>query len=181
MTLAEVFDTCKEIELRHAKLYATFSLSLGKVDERVARFWEQMSAEEWQHYILVDFGRSVCARTVGLKMPAKELPPVSIHELTAALDRYEQRVEEQEITLNEAFEMAIAIECSEADAVYMYLLSTMRRAIERSNETFLLERIAHVARDMHAHVDRLIDAVKRFANDPDLVRQAYVLKELHKH
>ena len=66
MTLAEVFDTCQDIELRHAKLYATLSLLLGNVDERVARFWEQMSTEEWQHYILVDFGRSLCARSFGL-------------------------------------------------------------------------------------------------------------------
>ena len=47
MTLAEVFDLCQEIELRHAKLYATLSLLLGNIDERIARFWEQMSAEEW--------------------------------------------------------------------------------------------------------------------------------------
>ena len=74
MTLAEVFNLCQDIELRHAKLYATLSLLLGNVDERVARFWEQMSTEEWQHYILVDFGRSLCARSFGLDTPATEMP-----------------------------------------------------------------------------------------------------------
>ena len=84
MTLAEVFNLCQDIELRHAKLYATLSLLLGNVDERVARFWEQMSTEEWQHYILVDFGRSLCARSFGLDTPATEMPPVSIQQITAS-------------------------------------------------------------------------------------------------
>ena len=55
MTLGELFNLCQDIELRQAKLYASLSLRLGSVDERIARFWEQMSTEEWQHYILVDF------------------------------------------------------------------------------------------------------------------------------
>ena len=56
MTLGELFNLCQDIELRQAKLYASLSLrSRGHVDERIARFWEQMSTEEWQHYILVDF------------------------------------------------------------------------------------------------------------------------------
>ena len=60
MILGEVFDICKDIELRHAKLYANLSLILGELDERVALFWEGMSTEEWQHYIIIDFGLSIC-------------------------------------------------------------------------------------------------------------------------
>jgi hypothetical protein len=181
VTLAEVFDACQEIELRHAKLYATFSLLFGKLDERVARFWEQMSAEEWQHYIVVNFSRSLCARSIGLDAPAVELPAVSIQRITRALDEYERRVENEQVTLNEAFEIAIQIEGSEADTVYIYLLSTIKKVIERTNETFLLERISQIAKDLYAHVDRLVDATKRFAKDPDLVRRAYSLKEHHAH
>ena len=46
MILSEVFDICKDIELRHAKLYANLSLILGELDERAAVFWESMSTEE---------------------------------------------------------------------------------------------------------------------------------------
>ncbi len=181
MTLAEVFDTCQDIELRHAKLYATLSLLLGNVDERVARFWEQMSTEEWQHYILVDFGRSLCARSFGLESPATEMPHVSIQRIMESLDKYEGQVFSEQVTLQEGFEIAIEIEGSEADTVYMYLLSIIRKAIYQSEETYLLDRISQIEKDMHTHIDHLIDATKRFAKDPDLVRKAYSLKEHHAH
>jgi len=181
MTLAEVFNLCQDIELRHAKLYATLSLLLGNVDERVARFWEQMSTEEWQHYILVDFGRSLCARSFGLDAPATEMPPVSIQQITQALDKYEGQVVSEQVTLQEGFEIAIEIEGSEADTVYMYLLSIIRKAIYQSKETYLLDRISQIEKDMHTHIDHLIDATKRFAKDPELVRRAYSLKEYHSH
>ena len=181
MTLKEVFDSCQKIELRHARLYATLSLLLGNVDERVARFWEQMSTEEWQHYILVDFGKSLCARSFGLNTPATEMPPVSIQQINHALDKHEKRVNSERLTLQEAFEIAIEIEGSEADTVYMYLLSIIRKAIYQSEETYLLDRIAKIEKDMDTHIDHLVDATKRFAKDSNLVRKAYSLKEHHTH
>ena len=84
MILGEVFDICKDIELRHAKLYANLSLILGELDERVALFWESMSTEEWQHYIMIDFGRSICEKHMGLDRIVEALPglPVSYTHLT---------------------------------------------------------------------------------------------------
>ena len=181
MTLAEVFDSCQEIELRHAKLYAALSLLLGNVDERVARFWEQMSTEEWQHYILVDFGRSLCAQTFGLDTHAKGFPDVPIQQISQTLAAHERLVETGNVTLREAFEIAIAIEGSEADTIYMYLLSTIKKAIYESNQTYLMERIFQSERDMVAHVDHLIDATRKLSKDSDLVRKAYALKEHHSH
>lgn len=181
VTLAEVFDSCQDIELRHARLYATLSLLLGNVDERVARFWEQMSTQEWQHYILVDFGRSLCARSVGLDTPATEMPSVSIQQIKQTLNRHEKRVDSERLTLQEGFEIAIEIEGSEADTVYMYLLSIIRQAIYQSEETYLLDRIAQMEKDMNTHIDHLINATKRFAKDSELVRRAYNLKEHHAH
>jgi hypothetical protein len=140
-----------------------------------------MSTEEWQHYILVDFGRSLCARSFGLDTPAMEMPEVSIQQIIHALDEYEQQVDTEQITLKEAFGIAIAIEGSEADTIYMYLLSIIRKAIYRSEETYLLDRISQIEKDMHAHIDHLIDATRKFAKDPDLVRKAHSLKEHHAH
>ena len=100
MTLETLFELCKDLELRQAKLYASLSLILGDVDERIARFWEKMSTEEWQHYILVDFGRALCFETFGLHKDIfsddqngnTDLPPfpdVSIQEITDALQSHE--------------------------------------------------------------------------------------------
>ena len=181
MTLAEVFNTCQDIELRQAKLYAALSLLLGDVDERIARFWEQMSTEEWQHYMLVDFGRSLCAQTLGLSAPATGLPGVPIQQITDALSEHEQKIDSGQITLNGAFEIAIAIEGSEADTIYMYLLSTIKKAIYESDQSYLISRISQVEKDMTAHIERLIDATRQFSKIPELVRRAQALKEHHAH
>lgn len=179
MTLGEVFDLSQDIELRHAKLYASLSLMLGDVDERVARFWQNMSAEEWQHYILIDFGRSLCSRAFGLDAPATGLPDASIKRIVQALNEHERRVKEKPLTLNEAFEIAIAIEGSEADTIYMDLLDTIKKAIYKGKQTYLLSRVVQIEKDVQAHVDRLIDATKSFSRDPDLVRKAHSLKDHH--
>lgn len=192
MTLEELFDICKDLELRQAKLYASFSLILGNVDERIARFWEKMSAEEWQHYILVDFGRALCVEAFGIDttIPARDtdeissqitqLPNISIQEIIDALDSHELKVKSGSITLDEAFEIAIAIEGSEADTIYMYLLSIVRQAIRESNQPYLMNRIVQVEKDMISHVDGLIRATQKFSKDPSLIRKAHRLKEEHR-
>ncbi|RKU12128.1 hypothetical protein C6501_11490 [Candidatus Poribacteria bacterium] len=192
LTLEKLFDICRDLELRQAKLYASFALLLGDVDERIARFWEKMSTEEWQHYILVDFGRALCVEAFGIDTPISStedteksaspiapLPDISIQEITDALDAHESKVESGRITLDEAFEIAIAIEGSEADTIYMYLLSIIRKAIRESNQPYLMNRIVQVERDMVSHVDGLVRATQRFSKDTSLIRKAHRLKEEH--
>ena len=180
MTLGELFDFCQDIELRQAKLYASLSLRLGDVDERIARFWEQMSTEEWQHYILVDFGRTLCVNAFGIDSSVPELSNVPVHQITDALDAHERKVDGGEISLDEAFEIAIAIEGSEADTIYMHLLSIMRQAIEQSNQPYLMDRIVQVEKDMVSHVDGLVKATQRFAKDSALIRKAHRLEAEHR-
>lgn len=190
MTLETLFELCKDLELRQAKLYASLSLLLGDVDERIARFWEKMSTEEWQHYILVDFGRALCIETFGINKDISsdnvnqntDLPPfpdVSIHEITDALQSHEMKVKSGRISLDEGFEIAIAIEGSEADTIYMYLLSIIRQAIRESNQPYLLSRIVQIEREMVSHVDGLIKATQQFSKDTALIRKAHRLKEEH--
>ena len=179
MTLGELFNLCQDIELRQAKLYAALSLRLGSVDERIARFWEQMSTEEWQHYILVDFGRTLCVDAFGIDSAVPELSDVPVQQITDALDAHEQKVDSGEITLDEAFQIAIAIEGSEADTIYMHLLSIMRKAIEQSDQPYLIDRIVQVEKDMVSHVGGLVQATQRFAKDADLIRKAHRLKAEH--
>ena len=190
LTLGDLFNICQDLELRQAKLYASFALILGDVDERIARFWERMSTEEWQHYILVDFGRALCGEAFGIDTPIPTedtdktspiapLPEISIQEITDALDSHELKVESGRISLDEAFEIAIAIEGSEADTIYMYLLSIIRKAIRESNQPYLMNRVVQVEKDMVSHVDGLVQATQKFAKDTSLIRKAHRLKEEH--
>ena len=191
MTLEDLFDICKDLELRQAKLYASFALLLGDVDERIAKFWERMSTEEWQHYILVDFGRTICIEAFGQDTPISTadidestspiaaLPDISIQEITDALSSHELKVQSGKISLDEAFEIAIAIEGSEADTIYMYLLSIIRKAIHESNQPYLMNRIVQVEKDMISHVDGLVQATQKFGKDTSLIRKAHRLMEEH--
>ena len=138
-----------------------------------------MSTEEWQHYILVDFGRSLCVDAFGMDAPVTELSDVSVQQITNALGAHEQKVDRGEVSLDEAFEIAIAIEGSEADAIYMYLLSIMRKAIEQGDQPYLIDRIVQVEKDMVSHVDGLVKATQKFAKDNDLIRKAHRLKAEH--
>ena len=61
----------------------------------------------------------------------------------------------------------------------MDLLDTIKKAIYKGKQTYLLSRVAQIEKDVQAHVDRLIDATKSFAKDPDLVRKAHSLKNHH--
>ncbi len=191
LTLEELFDICQDLELRQAKLYASFALHLGDYDERIARFWERMSTEEWQHYILVDFGRAICIETFGkdttiseadtdeTTSPIVPFPPISIQDITDALDAHESQVESGRISLDEAFEIAIEIEGSESDTIYLYLLSIMRQAIQASDQPYLMSRIVQVEKDMVSHVEGLVQATLKFSKDPTLNRKAHRLKEEH--
>ena len=191
MTLEELFDICQDLELRQAKLYASFALLLGDYDERIARFWERMSTEEWQHYILVNFGRDICIDTFGKDTTVSEfdkdesssliasLPDISIQNITDALDAHEAIVESGNISLDEAFEIAIAIEGSESDTIYLYLLSIMRQAIQASDQPYFMSRIVQVEKDMLAHVEGLVQATLKFSKDTSLNRKAHRLKEEH--
>ena len=191
MTLERLFDICKDLELRQAKLYASFALLLGDYDERISRFWERMSTEEWQHYILVNFGRAICIKAFGkdtsitesdkdeITSPIVPLPDISVQEIMDALDSHESKVESGRLSLDEAFEIAIEIEGSESDTIYMYLLSIMRRAIQESDQPYLMNRIVQVERDMVSHVDKLVQATQKFSKDTSLIRKAHRLKEEH--
>ena len=104
---------------------------------------------------------------------------VPVQRITDALDAHEQKVDSGEISLDEAFEIAIAIEGSEADTIYMHLLSIMRKAIEQSDQPYLIDRIVQVEKDMVSHVSGLVQATQRFATDPELIRKAHRLKAEH--
>ena len=104
---------------------------------------------------------------------------MSIQQITDALNEHERKIDSGEITLNGAFEIAIAIEGSEADTIYMYLLSTIKKAIYESDQPYLISRISHMERDMTAHIDRLVDATRQFSKSPELVRSAQALKDHH--
>lgn len=175
MTLNEVFDTCKDLELRHAKLYANLSLILGELDERAATFWGNMSTQEWHHFIMVDFGRSICAKTMDLNQIVEGLPALRLDQIFEILERNEEKVFKEGLGLNDGFEIAIELEGTESDSLYIYLTSIIIDSINEGNQPYLMERLQKIEKEMVSHHTELIDATKKLSRDPDLVRRANAL------
>jgi len=176
LTLGNVFDACQDIELRFAKIYARLSLLLGGFDDRIARFWETMSTQEWQHYVLVEFGRSLCSTAFDLDMPVDDLPAVaSINQIKDDLLKHEQEIGQMDITLSDGFRMTIEIENTEADELFIYLAKMTEKAVYKNNQTFLLNRLNRIQKEMQNHHQTVIEAAKRLSNDPDIVRRAISL------
>lgn len=172
MTLEELFEASKQIELTNARIYAEFSLGLGDVDDRIADFWEEASKEEWEHYIRVNFGQKLCADVLDMDQEVTEMSTDRIAEACHELQNYEDRVRGGDIDLEEAFRIAIDMESGEANFIYHTILEYIREAIEESGKTYLYSRIEDVEEDMDEHVQEFIDAMKRFAQDPGLVQEA---------
>jgi len=145
---------------------------LGSQDDRVAQFWEAMSVEEWSHYVVVRFGRSICSRAGTLNDLVHDVEPESMRRVRAILEEQEQVASNNNLTLSDAFRTAVRFESSEADAVYLGLVRIVKRAIERLGEHHLLRRIERMEARINDHVDSLIRAIMRLDNNPDLVREA---------
>lgn len=172
MTLKELFDASRQIELTNARIYAEFSLGLGDVDERIADFWEEASKEEWEHYIRVNFGEKLCSDELDMDQEVTEFSADRIAKACHELQDYEDRVRGGDIDLKEAFKIAIDMESGEANFIYQTILDYIREAIDKSGKTYLYKRIESVEEDMDEHVQEFIDAMKRFTQDPELVQEA---------
>lgn len=172
ITVAKLLDFCGEVELRFAQIYADYMFRLGSQDDRIAQFWEAMSLEEWSHYVVVHFGRSVCARAGTLHDVVGDVTAEGMERIRTLIAEQEKILLEEKITLSEAFRTAVRFESSEADAIYLGLVRTVKRAIERLGEDHLLRRIERIESRIDAHVEGLIRAIVRLGNNPTLVREA---------
>ncbi|MDA1190926.1 MAG: hypothetical protein O3A46_04490 [Candidatus Poribacteria bacterium] len=181
LTVEELFTICEDIELRNAKLYAAFMIQLGSDDERVAQFWEEMSGEEWDHYVVLSFGRDLCERAGVMKERIRGFDHANVAHVREIMETNERRVAKGTYSLHDAFQMAIEFETSEGDAFFLHLVRQIRQAINRLGEYHLEKRIQKMGVEVHNHVDSLVNAIKKFGNSPDLVRQARAALDHHAH
>lgn len=180
MNLDELFDIGEQLELRNAKMYAHFALMHGEWDERIASFWEQMSTDEWQHFIVLNFCRGLCANNKHLDKPAPPIDHKALNATLEILDEQEKKIREgKEISLQEAFEVAITIEKGETDAIFDMLAEISAEVIEACGKNYLGERVDKARKQNDQHEERLTQAVRRFSRDPALVREAQKLGTQH--
>ncbi|WP_372366258.1 hypothetical protein [Candidatus Uabimicrobium sp. HlEnr_7] len=178
MLLKELFEIGEELELRNARMYAHFSLLHGD-DERISQTWEQMSTDEWQHYILLNFCKGLCQNCEQLDKPAPEISSIGLQETRDILDAGEKKLQSGVMTLNECFEASIALEQGETDNIFHNLVNVSKQVAQQFHNIQAFNKIKKAEKKAENHTDRLLQAVKKFANSPDLLRQAQ--KKLSNH
>ena len=172
MRVRDLFEACLEYELTIARVYASFMIRLGMDDDRAAQFWEEMSSEEWEHYIILSFGRSLCVRAGMMDDPVSGVQQETLDRLNRLVTASEAQAASGAYTLQEAFRAAIALESSEVDHLFTRLIEIIDRAIHRLGEYHLERRIQDARMEMMDHLGSLVTAIRRLAGDPALVREA---------
>ena len=172
MQLRELFSTGEDFELRNARMYAHFSIIHGAEDERISAFWEQMSTDEWQHYIVLNYCRGMCEANGYLDKNAPEINQEALDRTYQLLDDIEKKIRDGKVKREEAFSVALELEEGEADVIFDTLVQITCEAVSLSEKTYLMERIRKAQKQSSQHADRLLKAVKKFSDSPELIRQA---------
>jgi len=147
METSRIYDGFIRFEERSAALYLELSVRFFDNPE-VSWFWVEMAMEEKQHAGMLQHCRE--AGVFASELPGKE----EVQKLTTLFRDLEGRLASPQLTLDDAFEMAIELESSEINDIYSRLTApiegpayVMRKKMELSE--------AH-------HFDRLREAAGKF-------------------
>ena len=111
MKPAQVYDGFIQFEERSADLY--LELSVRYMDNPALRwFWVDMAMEEKQHAGLLQHCRE--AGVVAKNLPDEE----QIDRIDSLYSKLEKQIASSDLTLDDAFDVAIRLECSEINDVY---------------------------------------------------------------
>ena len=149
-------------EERAAEIYLQFASHFAQ-DPQVSSFWLDMAMQEKQHAGLLQF--CVCEKLFAPKVPDDN----EIEKLNAFFDRLDRRAADANLTLEEAFSLAIELEASEINAIYCNLTTALH------NSTYLLRR--KIATSLPNHIDELVTAARQFGVNEDVLSQLNIAKK----
>ena len=148
-----IYEGFIRFEERSAELYLELSVRFHDNPE-LSWFWVEMAMEEKQHAGMLHHCRE--AGAFADQLPGKD----QIRRLSSLFQRLESRIAAPELTLNDAFDVAIELESSEINDVYSKL-------------TAPIEGPAHIMRkkmelSVGEHFQRLHEAARRFGAAPEI-------------
>jgi rubrerythrin len=104
-------ETAASVYLRFASLFAN--------DPQISSFWLEMAMQEKQHAGLLEF-------CIHQRLFSSDLPDdFEIQKLTAFLASLENRVADVQLTVKDAFAIAIEMESSEINSIYCRLTTSL--------------------------------------------------------
>jgi hypothetical protein len=136
-----------QFEERAASIYLHMASHFSD-DPQLSSLWLDMAMAEKQHAGLLQFciNDNLCAQT---------LPNATeVQKLVEFLDTLEKRAADPELTIQQAFSLALELEASEINAIYCNLTTALHAS------TYLLRR--KIATSLPNHLGELTDAARRF-------------------
>jgi len=161
-TPKEIYEKFIEFEERAASVYLNFASHFSKNPD-LSSFWLEMGMQEKQHAGLLQF-------CLAEKMLAGDLPNnVTIQKVGEKFRDAETRAADPQLSVDDAFQIALELEASEVNDIYCHLTTTTHSSV------YLWHRkVATLAPD---HIGHLADTARKFGVGADLLRKLDHLKE----
>jgi hypothetical protein len=146
-TPEKVYRQFCEFEEKAAAIYTQFAARFAH-DQQLGSFWLDMAMHEKQHAGLLQF--CLCE---GMFTP--DLPdPAETEKFTTLFESLERRARDPNLTIEQAFSIAVELEASEINAIYCRLTVPLHKSM------YLLRR--KIATMVPNHIDELIESARKF-------------------
>jgi rubrerythrin len=151
-----------QFEERAASIYLLMASHFSD-DPQLSSLWLDMALAEKQHAGLLQF-------CISEGLSAEPLPSATdVEKFIVFLDTLERRAADPELTIQQAFSVALELEASEINAIYSNLTTALH------NSTYLLRR--KIATSLPNHIDELADAARRFGIGESALQMLTQVKE----
>lgn len=151
-----------QFEERAASIYLRMASHFSD-DPQLSSLWLDMAMAEKQHAGLLQFciSENLCAQP----LPNAE----DVQQFVVFLDTLEKRASDPELTIQQAFSLALELEASEINAIYCNLTTALHTS------TYLLRR--KIATSLPNHLSELTDAARRFGIGESALQELNQVKE----
>jgi len=152
-----------EFEETASNIYVRLASRFASESPELSVFWLRMAMEEKQHAVLLAFCQAE-------EWFAPNLPgDTEIRKFAALFREFEKRAGDRELSKDEAFEMAAALESTEVNAIYCHLTTPLHASL------YLLKK--KIAASPFDHVGHLATAGKKFKVSAPTLKKLDRLKE----
>jgi rubrerythrin len=142
-----IYNQFVEFEEKAAGIYLQFASRFYQ-DPELSSFWLEIAMHEKQHAGLLQF--CLCQ-----KLFAPDLPQADdMEKLAVFFESLERRVADPNLTVQQAFSIALEMETSEINAIYCNLTTSLHKSM------YLLRR--KIATSLPDHIDELTRAAQKF-------------------
>jgi hypothetical protein len=151
-----------EFEEEAAAIYLHFASHFSE-DHQLSAFWLDMGMQEKQHAGLLQF-------CLADSLFAADLPDrAEIEEIAGLFKQWKKQAADPELSLEEAFTIAMELETSEINGIYRHLTTPLHPSV------YLLRRKIMTCLD---HVDEVIKAASKFGVKNETMKELVNLRKI---